>query len=941
MPVMPAPYPTGVARPHDIAFPATMPASPQLSTDRDTADSRLRIVVLAGIVIAIAFTVGVSLIGLRSFHAADKLESFAPWRSVPPDNVVPTNPLVGDTVDAIMPEKAVMRDALHGADAFPTWNPLQLGGTAFSSIRNAGLFSVLNLPYWVLPLWYAPALVKLMELAVAIGFTAWFLRFHGLRISSGLIGGFIFAFSGFQVGWNNWHQTHVGALIAALFWSIEVVVAKRRVVWAIPLALVVATMWFEGFPSVTGYALFFGGIYAVVRALSIPGFREGLQRLVVLAGGVLLGTALAAFQLLPFAYALGVQDLGARAQGGLHLPFRTLATVVVPYAFGSPVDRNFYGWPNIVEMQSFLGIASVALIMIALVYGRRVVDAATFWYFVGALAFSAMLLWIGGPILRLLQETPLFGLNFIGRLRSVFGFLAAVVAAFGFEAVVRSLPARSGWRTHALFGVVLAGFTAVFGYVLFRAWQMARAAEELAYFRDRALIAGAVAIVVAAIIVAAHVRNRRARFGALVAIPLVLSFEIIAVAMPFWPQIPVDEFYPSTPAHEFLDEQLGDQRIASAGLAFYPSTTMQYGLRSVTGHAFHDPAWKDMLLAIDPEVMRRGSPTFSILEPSTATAGSPILDRMAAEFFAADPRIAITGDRQANGEPHTVATIEPGFERVIPTVGVTRGVTVTVDAGFDPGSVPDEFTLEVLDDDGRVIATGFRRLNVYIGGGSLQIPVPEVSGGSAIRLAYSGDDPIDVAVTSRGDVVLERVTATDDGLRLEHGGGAVIYRRLGALERIRWASQRIVEPDPERRLAVLASGVDPHTVVLSAGAPEGSGLEADIEVLRDEGDAVKVRVDADGSGFVVVADSIQRDWTAKLDGSEVEIIEADHALGAVAVPAGLHVVEFSHAPRGLTTGAIVSGVAVVLSLALLGTAMLRTGSADRPATTTGEPDDRT
>jgi hypothetical protein len=894
-------------------------------------------VVIAAVVVVVAIVLGLSLLGLRSFYGADIMESFAPWRSLPPDGVVPTNPLVGDTVDTIMPEKAAMRSML--GLSLPTWNPLQLGGTAFASIRNAGVFSVLNVPFWVLPLWYAPAISKLLELAVAIGFTAWFLRLHGLHRASSIVGGLVFAFSGFQVAWNNWHQTHVGALVAALFWSIEMVFVKRRAVWALPLVAVVATMWFEGFPSVTGYGLAFGGAYAVVRALSISEIRVAVGRLVVLGAGVLVGTAVAAVQLVPFYGSLVAQDLSERTQvPGIHLPIRTIATIVVPNAFGSPVDRNYFGPINYIEIQSFIGIAAVVLIVAALVYGRSVVRPSVLWYFVGAAAVAASLMWIGGPLLELLQKTPLFGLNFVGRLRSVLGFLLAVVAAIGLEAVLRGLPARAGWGRRSIFAVALGVAGAIAGGALLRAWQMAEANLQTDYLRDRLIVAGVIAVATVVAMGFAHVAHARTRVAVVIVLPFIIAIEVTTFAGPFWPQTPVEQFYPSTSTHAFISENIGDERVVVAGLALYPSTTAYFGIRSVTGHAFHDEEWQDLLEVVDPDVMD-ASPTFSILASRSDVGLSPVLDRMSARYFATDPRIALAGWSTRLGEPDATISVQGGSVFEVDAISIPRGVSVSIVAGFDPGTQADEFILEGLDPTGAVVSVGSRRIDKYLSEGPLHVAIPEDQGVVRLRLRYEGDTAVPVVSTTDGVPVFDITYAQADNLRLVIADAMPVYERLGALERIRWASDALVVPDEATRLRLLGEGIDGETVVLDDGEGQASGGDGSISVLSDTGDTIALAVVADGAGFVVVAETIQTDWVATLDGELAPILDADHAFGAIAVPEGTHTVELRHVPPGGPAGSIISASAVLLSLTMLGITAVRARSVRRLTTTDEEPDE--
>jgi len=90
---------------------------------------------------------GASLVGMGT----DSLESFAPWRSAPPDGVVVTNRLVGDTIDTVMPTRAVFRDGLYNGE-IAGWDSYPIGGVPLASVPNSAVFSPLNIGYWVLPL---------------------------------------------------------------------------------------------------------------------------------------------------------------------------------------------------------------------------------------------------------------------------------------------------------------------------------------------------------------------------------------------------------------------------------------------------------------------------------------------------------------------------------------------------------------------------------------------------------------------------------------------------------------------------------------------------------------------------------------------------------------------------------------------------------------------
>jgi hypothetical protein len=176
-----------------------------------------------------------------------------------------------------------------------------------------------------------------------------------------------------------------------------------------------------------------------------------------------------------------------------------------------------------------------------------------------------------------------------------------------------------------------------------------------------------------------------------------------------------------------------------------------------------------------------------------------------------------------------------------------------------------------------------------------------------------------VVTEHAGGPVAYVVEPGDDGLRLVHAEGTAIYERPSALPRVRWAPEAVVEPDADRRLELLDDAAVPAgTVVLSEDGPAASGADADVEVTHDAGERIVATVRADGDGYLVVADAIQRGWRAEVDGEPVELRAADHAVVAVAVPDGTHEVALSYDPPGRRFG---YGIALVSALALVALAL--------------------
>jgi uncharacterized membrane protein YfhO len=76
----------------------------------------------------------------------------------------------------------------------------------------------------------------------------------------------------------------------------------------------------------------------------------------------------------------------------------------------------------------------------------------------------------------------------------------------------------------------------------------------------------------------------------------------------------------------------------------------------------------------------------------------------------------------------------------------------------------------------------------------------------------------------------------------------------------------------------------------------------------------------------VVADAVQFGWTASVDGRSQDVLPADHAMGAVFVPAGRHEVTLRFEPTSWRWGIVIS----VISMALFVVIAVRRSAVRKP-----------
>ena len=615
-------------------------------------------VTAAAAVIFVLLGIGSPLVGQRVFLGTDLLQPIQPWRTGS-EVAAPTNFCVSDTIDSGMPQRAQFRDRSWEGD-FPLWDPYPNGGTTLGAVPSTAMLSPLNLPYLVLPVWLAPAIAKLVEASVAIGFTFLFLRRLGFSRPGSLLAGMVFASSAFLVVWTNWPHAHVAALVPALFWAVERFLQTRTVRAALPISVVAAVMLLEGFPAVTGWALY--GLAAFFLVRSLTQHRRNLRRILLdgasVAGALALGLGVAALQVVPFLYQLPNLELAERAEASRGvLPRYALATLPDPFALGTcgaHGDPGYWGPPNDAELNSFIGVVALALAVVALVRPKpQGVRRGMRAFFAVAAGVCITLIYLGGPLRTLTFNLPIFDVNPIGRLRSMLGFFLACLTAVGFDMVLRSRRSQNGRAVGSWIftGCVLAAAAIFAAVVMVQARGLAATAGHLADFYGsltRAALLGALAV---GAIVTAFVLRGRWRAFALATLPVIALVQALTWVWPYWPRVENDLFYPETTAHDFLQENMGSDRFVSSGLALFPATGAMYGLRSAVGHSFVEQGWRSSLEAIDPRIFI--TRTFTALPPDPAIAMSPMLDRLAARYYVAPADYAplIAGGLRRTAEP--------------------------------------------------------------------------------------------------------------------------------------------------------------------------------------------------------------------------------------------------------------------------------------------------
>lgn len=252
--------------------------------------------VLAVFAAAVVALLGPSLAGTHVALPHDLHLDQLPWR-VSEAAGPPVNPELRDTIDQYYPvQHQLVRRLRGGQDA--TW--LRGVGLGYPGVEFVGwgALSPFTLPALVLPFDLAWSWGQALRLYAAMLGAYLLVRGLGAGRPGATVAGLSFGLSGFMIGWLGWPQSHVAAVVPWLWWALHHTAGPAPPWWSGPaVAVTTAGLWLGGFPAVAVLALL-GGAGAVLAGLT--GARRGAPvRALAPAAGVAVGTALAAFTLLP------------------------------------------------------------------------------------------------------------------------------------------------------------------------------------------------------------------------------------------------------------------------------------------------------------------------------------------------------------------------------------------------------------------------------------------------------------------------------------------------------------------------------------------------------------------------------------------------------------------------------------------------------------------
>lgn len=608
--------------------------------------------------------VGPALLGRRAFLPADLLQHVAPWKRETPD--APWNVLRFDGIAQFYPWRLEAARS-YRSGKLPLWNPNAFaagGGTPLWANSQSAPLYPLNLPFWILPTWYAFGIGAALHLLIAATGVYRLARSLGLEMPASVLSATAFTLSGPVVCW-----LALPTFLCVSAWLPWLLLAIRRRS-AVGASIALGLSLLGGHLQIGLYIALSGLVYAGFVAPGASGKWKG--GVLSAIGAIALAGALAAPQVLPSVELSRVSARagaatptleGYKAYVGSAMPVRSLVTFVFPDFYGHPLDGTHWndsevagrvaGGNNYAEWAGYVGVAPLVLALVALLAPWKRADAGLFFERrpLGALLGLSLALALGTP-LNLATYFGIPGFSQTGnpaRALVVAALALSLLAGIGAQILSDARLALALRRRSLALAVGAVSFIAAVGASQSPAWAaLVRPDVPFGKLMDLAvpgILLGGVWLALTVAICAVSTKRTDSLSVALLAGLALVDLGVWATK--YNPTSPPDAVYPVTPGIQWLQKNAKDAPIAPLNSAWSmgarspkavlpPNALTVYGLRDIAGYDSLFPGErKNALKAVlgrDPSPPENGNTVFvKGLEEAKAMGAAFVVTRPDAE----------------------------------------------------------------------------------------------------------------------------------------------------------------------------------------------------------------------------------------------------------------------------------------------------------------------
>ncbi len=518
-------------------------------------------------------------------------------------------------------------------------NPYNFSGTPLLANIQAGAFYPLNIIFFIINNFSMAWTVFIMlQPILAAAFMFLWLVNRGLGRVAAVFGGFVWAFSSFNLVWMEWGNIgHAGLWLPLALLAIDKIAGKKeegrrkKALWHGVFQFSLVSSLLAGHWQVTLYLLAAVAIYIIVVKRPGPAAaRPGLNRFSVFLVHCFFFVVLTSFQWIPALRFMAasnreVEQQNVLSREGFFIKPKQLVQLVAPDFFGNPATGNYRGEWNYSEQVIYIGMIGLVLAVGGAVTKQK--NLLGLQGFGLALVLAGLLLAVRNPIAEIPYRLniPIWSDFQPTRLSYFITFGLAILSAIGFDQLInqkftiKRMPTAVTTVGLGLFGLLVV--SSKFGMT-----------DKIVSQRNLilpAMLWGAFGTL--------SLANRRfSRFVACCLL-LVAIFDLFRFGWKFTPFSPPEYLYPVTTAIKFLQENLGEgERYMTLDRRILPpNANIMYKLESIEGY---DPIYSQDYARLITR-METGNPQDSpanfgrIVRPGNF--GSPVAKELGVKYVLA------------------------------------------------------------------------------------------------------------------------------------------------------------------------------------------------------------------------------------------------------------------------------------------------------------------
>jgi len=862
------------------------------------------------------------------------------------------NPLMSDVVTQFEPWFIFNYISVHNLQ-IPLWNPYCAGGVPHIANMQSMFFFP---PAWPIYIFGVTAFTLCLLYFIKIYLTGiatyYYLKSINLTYYPSLIGAIAFMFVGYNVVWLYWPHSNVIFVFPSMLYIIEKYIITQHKGYLLALSIITALGIVAGHPETFFHIGFAAFLYFAFRLESKnASFYEKLDIAKGYLFYTLLGFALAAIQLFPFLeYLFNSYAWVTRTDPRYMLDWHTSVLNFIPDFYGSASIHHiipyYVSFTNYNESASgYVGISMLCFAVFALLTCHRY-SLVRFYLLLDIWAICVV---YGVPLIYdLTVSLPLFSHAANQRMLFLIGFITTILGSIGLNEIFERSKKEdknnilSDFLVSTLFvSVLLSGLLYAncgFLYSLSNFNNNIIKAQNILVAFNCILIL--ITFVLIYVVIRKYNNHRLMKIGVFCLILLIFS-ETGIHGMLYEPTIDKENFYPSLEIFDRIIKENDLYRATSIGPtgSVYPvNTQMIYSIFEIRDYdALEIRHYRELFDTSARGLLQGWMDLYDV--------DKRFLDYMGVKWIfsrndiSKEIDINFANSTNAVGELNSSVVVEQEFISQKANLSKIELFFAT----YLKDSIDSNIRLELIDKDTRGVVrvadfntSTFKDNHWYpapfepIANSSNRTYILKISSdgtpGNSITVYMNNaeNNPTLIELHINGIVVpgslcLKTYHEKKSALSLVFSNPEYyVFKNSDAMPRAYFVRNAIFRQNNSDILKILKGNTfDEKSSVVIAGKDHiVRSTERDdnssVDILEYKPTYIKIKVNTQVPGFLVLSDAFYPGWVANLNGSNVEILRANYAFRSILIDRGESVIEFKYTPIVFYAGAGVSLLAFLV-----------------------------